>query len=209
ADVIHLDIHYMNGYRDFTFDPERFPQPKRLMDTLAAHGFKVVTIVDPGLKIDSAWSVYRDGLTRGAYITTPDGAPYVAIVWPGRSVLPDFSRASVRAWWGAQPQALVDVGVRGVWNGINEPAWFGGQASAERGALLAVAAGGDARAIHAHPRHDRYTEARAVELRRRVRARESRDDPAALPDDAGVVYRVFPAHAAGQSCSSTDLLEHT
>ncbi|PYO45430.1 MAG: alpha-glucosidase, partial [Gemmatimonadetes bacterium] len=127
ADVIHLDIHYMNGYRDFTFDPERFPQPKRLMDTLAAHGFKVVTIVDPGLKVDSAWSVYRDGLTRGAYVTTPDGAPYIAIVWPGRSVLPDFSRASVRDWWGAQHQALVDVGVRGVWNDMNEPASFGGQ----------------------------------------------------------------------------------
>ena len=131
ADVIHLDIHYMNGYRDFTFDPERFPQPKRLMDTLAAKGFKVVTIVDPGLKVDSAWSVYRDGLARGAYVTTPDGAPYIAIVWPGRSVLPDFSRASVRDWWGARHQALVDVGVRGVWNDMNEPASFGGQTIAD------------------------------------------------------------------------------
>jgi alpha-glucosidase len=127
ADVIHLDIHYMRGYRDFTFDPERFPQPKRLLDTLAAKGFKVVTIVDPGLKVDSAWSVYRDGLSRGAYITLPDGSPYIGIVWPGRSVLPDFSRAAVRAWWGAQHQALIDVGVRGVWDDMNEPASFGGQ----------------------------------------------------------------------------------
>ena len=127
ADVIHLDIHYMNGYRDFTFDPERFPQPKRMMDTLAAEGFKVVTIVDPGLKIDSAWSVYRDGLARNAYVTMPDGAPYTAIVWPGRSVLPDFSRVAVREWWGLQHRALIDAGVRGVWNDMNEPASFGGQ----------------------------------------------------------------------------------
>src|SRR4051812_14350168 len=127
ADVIHLDIHYMNGYRDFTFDPQRFPQPRRLMDTLTAEGFKVVTIVDPGLKIDSAWAVYRDGLARNAYVTMPDGSPYVAIVWPGRSVLPDFSRASVRQWWGAQHSALVDAGVRGVWNDMNEPASFGGK----------------------------------------------------------------------------------
>jgi alpha-glucosidase len=131
ADVIHLDIHYMNGYRDFTFDPERFPQPKRLLDTLAAKGFKVVTIVDPGLKVDSAWSVYRDGLSRGAYVTLPDGSPYIAIVWPGRSVLPDFSRAAVRDWWGAQHRALIDVGVRGVWNDMNEPASFGGQTIAD------------------------------------------------------------------------------
>ncbi|GAC1412885.1 MAG: glycoside hydrolase family 31 protein [Gemmatimonadaceae bacterium] len=127
ADVIHLDIHYMNGYRDFTFSPERFPDPKRLLDTLAAKGFKVVTIVDPGLKVDSGYSVYRDGLTRGAYVTLPDGSPYIGIVWPGRSVFPDFSRSSVRDWWGAQHRTLVDVGVRGVWNDMNEPASFGGQ----------------------------------------------------------------------------------
>jgi alpha-glucosidase len=127
ADVIHLDIHYMNGYRDFTWSPENFPQPKRLLDTLAAHGFKVVTIVDPGLKVDSSYSVYRDGLSRRAYATLPDGSPYVGVVWPGRAVFPDFSRAAVRAWWGAQHAALVDVGVRGVWNDMNEPASFGGQ----------------------------------------------------------------------------------
>lgn len=127
ADVIHLDIHYMNEYRDFTFNPERFPHPKALLDKLATEGFKVVTIVDPGLKIDSGYSVYRDGLSRNAYITLPDGSPYVGIVWPGRSVFPDFTRAAVREWWGAQHSALVDVGVRGVWNDMNEPASFGGQ----------------------------------------------------------------------------------
>ncbi|HJP86209.1 MAG TPA: TIM-barrel domain-containing protein, partial [Gemmatimonadaceae bacterium] len=127
ADVIHLDIHYMNGYRDFTFDPDRFPRPKQMMDTLTAQGFKVVTIVDPGLKIDSAYPVYREGLARNAYVTMPDGTPYTAIVWPGRSVLPDFSRAAVREWWGQQHRALIDVGVRGVWNDMNEPASFGGQ----------------------------------------------------------------------------------
>jgi alpha-glucosidase len=127
ADVIHLDIHYMNGYRDFTFSPENFPHPKALLDKLAAEGFKVVTIVDPGLKVDSAYSVYRDGLSRRVYATLPDGTPYVGVVWPGKSVFPDFSRAAVREWWGAQHRALVDVGVRGVWNDMNEPASFGGQ----------------------------------------------------------------------------------
>ncbi|MEP6904665.1 MAG: TIM-barrel domain-containing protein [Gemmatimonadales bacterium] len=127
ADVIHLDIHYMDGYRDFTFSPENFPHPKALMDKLATEGFKVVTIVDPGLKVDSGYKVYRDGLTRHAYATMPDGTPYVGIVWPGRSVFPDFSRALVREWWGAQHAALVDAGVRGVWNDMNEPASFGGQ----------------------------------------------------------------------------------
>jgi alpha-glucosidase len=127
ADVIHLDIHYMNGYRDFTFSPENFPKPKRLLDSLAANGFKVVTIVDPGLKVDSGYSVYRDGLARRAYLTLPDGTPYVGVVWPGPSVFPDFSRAAVRDWWGTRHAALVDVGVSGIWNDMNEPASFGGQ----------------------------------------------------------------------------------
>jgi len=127
ADVIHLDIHYMDGYRDFTFSPERFPHPKALLDELAGEGFKVVTIVDPGLKVDSAYSVYRDGMARHAYATLPDGSPYVGVVWPGKSVFPDFTRAAVRDWWGRQHSALIEVGVRGVWNDMNEPASFGGQ----------------------------------------------------------------------------------
>ncbi len=47
-DVIYLDIDYMHGYRVFTFDKERFPDPKGLTDKLRRQGVKVVTIVDPG-----------------------------------------------------------------------------------------------------------------------------------------------------------------
>src|SRR5437588_1792854 len=49
-DVIYLDIHYMNGYRVFTFDPNRFPDPKALTDKLSKQGVKTVVIVDPGVK---------------------------------------------------------------------------------------------------------------------------------------------------------------
>src|ERR1051326_9191347 len=51
-DVIYLDIDYMRGYRVFTFDPQRFPDPKALTEKLARLGVKVVTIVDPGVKHD-------------------------------------------------------------------------------------------------------------------------------------------------------------
>ena len=49
-DVIYLDIHYMNGYRVFTFDPNRFPDPKGLTEKLSQQGVKTVVIVDPGVK---------------------------------------------------------------------------------------------------------------------------------------------------------------
>lgn len=131
ADVLYLDIGYMNGYRVFTWDPVGFPRPKQLLDSLGALGFKVVTIVDPGVKVDSGFDVYRDGLARRAFVTTPDGAPALGTVWPGLSVFPDFSRAAVRAWWGDEQAALVNVGVRGIWNDMNEPASFNGKTLSE------------------------------------------------------------------------------
>src|SRR6202023_781247 len=40
-DVLHLDIHYMNGYRVFTWDPTRFPDPKGFVARLKSKGVKV------------------------------------------------------------------------------------------------------------------------------------------------------------------------
>ncbi|HEX6536073.1 MAG TPA: TIM-barrel domain-containing protein [Gemmatimonadaceae bacterium] len=126
ADVLYLDIGYMNGYRVFTWDPVGFAHPKQLLDSLRTMGFKVVTIVDPGVKVDSAFGVYQRGLARHAYVTTPDGEPALGKVWPGTAVFPDFSRAAVRAWWGDEQKALLDTGVAGIWNDMNEPSSFTG-----------------------------------------------------------------------------------
>ena len=76
--------------------------------------------------MDSAYPIYRQGLERHAFLTTPDGAPVLGTVWPGISTFPDFSRATVREWWGKAQSALVDPGVRGIWNDMNEPASFTG-----------------------------------------------------------------------------------
>jgi alpha-glucosidase len=47
ADVLWLDIHYLQGYNPFTWDHTRFPDPARLARDLRAQGFRLVTIVDP------------------------------------------------------------------------------------------------------------------------------------------------------------------
>ena len=124
GDAIYLDIHYMNEYRVFTWSPTDFPHPKQVTDSLAALGFKVVTIVDPGVKVDSGYGVFQRGTAKHAWVTMPDGSPYIGKVWPGESAYPDFSRAEVRSWWGDEQMALLDVGVRGVWNDMNEPSSF-------------------------------------------------------------------------------------
>lgn len=124
CDVIHLDIDYMDGYRVFTWSPERFPNPTGLLKDLAAQGIKVITIIDPGVKYDpdNGYAVYDQGATNDYFIRKADGSVYHGYVWPDDSVFPDFSRPEIREWWGGLHTALLDVGVAGVWNDMNEPA---------------------------------------------------------------------------------------
>ncbi len=124
CDVIHLDIHYMDGYRCFTWDQTRFPDPAQLAADLRAQGIKLITIIDPGIKKDPAYAVYQSGVANKHFCTTPDGKVYHAPVWPGLSAFPDFTAPQTRAWWGAQYKPLLEAGIAGFWNDMNEPAAF-------------------------------------------------------------------------------------
>jgi alpha-glucosidase len=127
CDVLYLDIDYMDGYRLFTWSPQRFPDPARMLADLRREGMKVTTIVDVGIKVDSAYDVYRQLLASGNYVTWPDGSPYVGDVWPGKTIFPDFSLQATRTWWGDMDDRLWSAGIAGIWNDMNEPAnFFGG-----------------------------------------------------------------------------------
>ncbi len=127
CDSIHLDIDYMERYKVFTWDKERFPDPKGLLSHLGEEGFKIVTIIDPGVKVEEGYPLYEEGMKKGYFATAPSGETYVNAVWPGDSVFPDFGNPQVRAWWARQQKLLTSVGVRGVWNDMNEPATFRGE----------------------------------------------------------------------------------
>ena len=125
CDALYFDIHYMDGYRVFTWDRDRFPDPRGLIGDLHGDGFRTVVIVDPGVKADDPdYDVYREGAARDAYVTYPDGSEVRGEVWPGTCAFPDFTDGAVREWWGGLHAGLVDVGVDGVWNDMNEPALF-------------------------------------------------------------------------------------
>ena len=124
CDVIYLDIHYMDGFRVFTWNKERFPDPQRLISDLREQGFRVVTIVDPGVKVDENYSVYTDGREKDLYCKTHDGEEYHNAVWPGVCAFPDFTNPDTRRWWGENQSALTDEGVAGIWCDMNAPALF-------------------------------------------------------------------------------------
>lgn len=122
--AIHLDIDYLDGYRVFTVDRQRFPDLKGLADELHAQGVRLVTIIDPGVKLDPGWSLYQNGYAQKVYVFDQDGQPQTGVVWPGRTVFPDFTRPATRTWWGEQYRTLLDQGVDGIWHDMNEPASF-------------------------------------------------------------------------------------
>jgi alpha-glucosidase len=122
CDCLYLDIDYMDGFRVFTWDRDRFPEPAKLTQSLEELGFRLVTIVDPGVKVDDGYVVYEEGHRDGLFCRTSDDEEYVNAVWPGLCAFPDFTNARTRRWWGEQHRTLVDAGVAGVWCDMNEPA---------------------------------------------------------------------------------------
>lgn len=115
ADGLWLDIQHMRGFRSFTFDPEAFPDPGKLVADLLGRGFKTTIIVDPGLKVDPGWDVYDAGLRAGHYLEGRDGRPCVGQVWPGAAVFPDFGSAAAARYWRELLRRPVALGVRGLW----------------------------------------------------------------------------------------------
>ncbi|TAM82258.1 MAG: DUF4968 domain-containing protein [Acidobacteria bacterium] len=124
CDVIFLDIHYMDGYRVFTWNKERFPNPAGMIADLRRQGFHLAVIIDPGIKVDPNYWVYKEGLARNGFVRMPNGKMFVGKVWPGESAFPDFTSPNVRDWWGTLYKGLVEDGVAGFWNDMNEPSVF-------------------------------------------------------------------------------------
>lgn len=130
-DVVHLDIHYMDGYRVFTWDKTRFPDPAALHRRLAAQGVRTIAIVDPGVKQDDAYSVYQQGLANNFFLRRTDGSLFVGEVWPGKSVFVDYTQEAARRWWGDLHHTLLGQGVSGLWTDMNEPSDFLDQTGAK------------------------------------------------------------------------------
>lgn len=123
-DMICMDIDYMDGFADFTVDKERFPDLPGLAAEMKQRGIRLVPIIDAGVKVDERDETYRQGLANGYFVQKADGSPFVGAVWPGHACFPDFLRPEVRRWFGERYKLLLDMGIEGFWNDMNEPAIF-------------------------------------------------------------------------------------
>ena len=126
CDSIHFDIDYMDSFKVFTWNKKNYKDPKKTLQKLTEMGYKPVTIIDPGVKKEDGYSVYEEGIKNGYFAFSAENELYVNEVWPGDSVFPSFTNPKVRSWWADKQKFLIDMGVRGVWNDMNEPASFKG-----------------------------------------------------------------------------------
>lgn len=126
CDALYLDIDYMDGFRCFTWNRAAFPDYRQMIADLRAEGIKTVAIIDAGVKVDPGYAVHDDGLARDAFLRNADGSLFQAPVWPGDCYFPDFTDPAVRAWWGGLYAGLLEDGIAGFWNDMNEPALFDG-----------------------------------------------------------------------------------
>lgn len=126
CDCIHFDIDYMDHYKVFTWNKETYKDGAKVIADFKDMGIRAVTIIDPGVKVEKDYYVYEEGVKNGYFAKTPQGEIYVNEVWPGDAVYPDFGNPEVRRWWGEKQKFLIDMGVSGVWNDMNEPASFKG-----------------------------------------------------------------------------------
>lgn len=127
CDAVVADIDYMQDYRAFTVSRERFPRFEAMVSDLRVQGFRLIPIVDPGIIQSTRDETYVSGMRRDVFCRTAAGQPFVGKVWPGDCCFPDFVRKEVRSFWGERLRFLLDKGVGGIWNDMNEPALFGQQ----------------------------------------------------------------------------------
>jgi alpha-glucosidase len=124
CDVIWMDIDYMDGFRIFTFDRSKFPDPKALNDYLHKMDFKSVWMIDPGVKKDSDYFVYVSGSKGENWVKDKYGNDFTGKVWPGVCKFPDFTRPETQRWWAGLYLDFMAKGIDGVWNDMNEPSVF-------------------------------------------------------------------------------------
>ena len=126
CDVIWFDINYMDEFRVFTINNRDFPDPKRMNKYLHDNGFHSVYMIDPGVKVDDNYFVYKTGKEQNAFVCDIYRNEFHGKVWPGACAFPDFTRPETRTWWSGLYKDFMANGIDGIWNDMNEPSVFDG-----------------------------------------------------------------------------------
>ncbi len=123
-DMIYMDIDYMQDFKDFTLNEENFRDFPEFVREMKERGIRLIPIIDAGVKVEEGYPVYEEGVEKGYFCKREDGSDFVAAVWPGDTHFPDVLNPEARRWFGGKYRFLIDQGIEGFWNDMNEPAIF-------------------------------------------------------------------------------------
>lgn len=79
-DVLWLDIEHTDGKRYMTWDANYFPHPKELQMDLASRGRKTVTIIDPHVKRDSNYYIFKEAEAAGHFVKTRESKDFDGVI---------------------------------------------------------------------------------------------------------------------------------
>lgn len=123
-DSVYLDIDYMERYKDFTVNQDTFGDFGQFVQEMKKEHVHLVPIIDGGVKVEDGYDVYEEGKEDGYFCKDADGEDFIVGVWPGKCCFPDMLNDKARAWFGRKYKRLLDKGIDGFWNDMNEPAIF-------------------------------------------------------------------------------------
>ncbi|WP_329279612.1 glycoside hydrolase family 31 protein [Streptomyces sp. NBC_01451] len=150
-DAVHLGIDHFDGHQVFTIDEEQFPKMAALAEDLRRDGIRLVSVVGPAVGAVPGNAVYDGGSAEDTFVRDASGRLVRGVAWPGESVFPDFTHASVRAWWGRMYEERLGQGFAGFWHDMDEPTSFTafGESTLPRSARHVLEGpGGDHREAH-------------------------------------------------------------
>jgi alpha-glucosidase len=119
-------IHFGSGYSSrgkrryvFTWNKDKFPDPKGLFAKLTALGFPTVANLKPVLIDDHV--DYAEVKAAGGFVKDEAGEPVVEQFWDGMGSYLDFTNPVTIRWWQERFKAQVlDPGFIAGWNDNNE-----------------------------------------------------------------------------------------
>ena len=123
-DMIYMDIDYMQSFKDFTVSEENFPDFPEFVQEMNDQSIRLIPIIDAGVKVEPGYEIYEEGVKNNYFCKREDGSDFVAAVWPGDTHFPDMLNPEARKWFGDKYRFLIEQGIEGFWNDMNEPAIF-------------------------------------------------------------------------------------
>lgn len=127
AGVIMIDDNWQEDYGKWDFKMGRFSDPKAMIASLHADGFKVMLWVCPFISPDC--DVYRDLAGKHLLVTDNSGEPAIVRWWNGASALLDFTNPKAVDWFRSRLNYLQST------YGVDGFKFDGGDSSFYRGVI--------------------------------------------------------------------------